>query len=71
MQKTTKLACIPVMCVKKGFPCILNALITNNNEFSIRTKINVAMEENETSIKKPVKQTLPKSIIVGENWIMQ
>lgn len=58
------------MCVKKGFPCILNALITNN-EFSIRTKINVAMEENETAIKKPVKQTLPKSIIVGENWIMQ
>lgn len=59
------------MCVKKGFPCIWNALITNNNEFSIRTKINVAMEENETAIKKPVKQTLPKSIIVGENWIMQ
>lgn len=29
------------------------------------------MEENETAIKKPVKQTLPKSIIVGENWIMQ
>lgn len=37
----------------------------------MRTNINVAMEENETSIKKQVKQTLPKSIIVRENWFTQ
>lgn len=56
---------------EKVIPYILNALISNRNKFSMRTNINVAMEENETSIKKQVKQTLPKSIIVGENWFTQ
>lgn len=56
---------------EKVIPYILNALISKRNKFSMRTNINVAMEENETSIKKQVKQTLPKSIIVRENWFTQ
>lgn len=56
---------------EKVIPYILNALISKRSKFSMRTNINVVMEENETSIKKQVKQTLPKSIIVRENWFTQ